>query len=105
RLSILDLSSAGRQPMSRANGQLNIVYNGEIYNFRELRQELEGRGHHFRSRTDTEVILALYEEMGTECVSRLRGMFAFAVWDSRTDNPVLFLARDHLGIKPLVYSA
>ncbi|PYT34255.1 MAG: asparagine synthase (glutamine-hydrolyzing) [Acidobacteria bacterium] len=103
RLSILDLSSAGRQPMSRANDRLWIVYNGEIYNFRELRRELEGRGHQFESRTDTEVILALYEDMGAECVSRLRGMFAFAIWDRRGPDPFLFLARDHFGIKPLVY--
>ena len=105
RLSILDLSSAGRQPMSRADGKLWIVYNGEIYNYRELRRELEGRGHHFLSRTDTEVILALYEETGADCVSLLRGMFAFAVWDRRTQDPVLFLARDHFGIKPLVYAS
>ena len=105
RLSILDLTQAGHQPMSRADGRLWIVYNGEIYNHRELRRELEGRGHHFRSRTDTEVVLALYEEMGTDCVSRLRGMFGFAIWDRRTTDPVLFLARDHFGIKPLVYSS
>src|SRR6058998_1071957 len=105
RLSILDLSSAGRQPMSRADGRLWIVYNGEIYNFRELRRDLEGRGHQFQSRTDTEVILALYEDMGAECVSRLRGMFAFAIWDRRGPDPFLFLARDHFGIKPLVYKS
>ena len=105
RLSILDLSKAGHQPMSRANGKLWIVYNGEVYNFRELRRELEGRGHRFHSNTDTEVILALYEEMGTECVTRLRGMFAFGVLDRRNGEPVLFLARDHFGIKPLIYAS
>src|SRR5206468_8139825 len=105
RLSVLDLSSAGRQPMARADGRLRIAYNGEIYNYRELRRELEGRGHRFVSRTDTEVILALYEEAGVDCVSRLRGMFAFAIWDRRTQEPVLFLARDHFGVKPLLYAS
>ena len=104
RLSVIDLSAAGHQPMSGADGRLWIVYNGEIYNFMELKRMLEGRGHVFRSRTDTEVILALYEEFGTECVARLRGMFAFAIWDLRGDAPLLFLARDHFGIKPLLYA-
>jgi asparagine synthase (glutamine-hydrolysing) len=104
RLSVLDLSSAGRQPMSRAGDRLWIVYNGEIYNYREIRRELDGRGHHFRSATDTEVILALYEDMGPACVTRLRGMFAFAIWDRRAPDPTLFLARDHFGVKPLVYA-
>jgi len=104
RLSILDLSMAGHQPMSRAGGRLWIVYNGEIYNFKSLRRQLEGRGHRFDSRTDTEVILALYEEMGIECLAQLRGMFAFAIWDRREATPVLLLARDHFGIKPLVYA-
>ncbi len=104
RLSILDLSSAGHQPMSLADGKLWIVYNGEIYNFVELRRRLEARGRVFRSRSDTEVILALYEDMGTECVTLLRGMFAFAIWDRRTETPVLFMARDHFGIKPLLYA-
>ena len=102
RLSILDLSAAGRQPMERHG--IRVVYNGEIYNFRELRADLEARGHVFRTRTDTEVLLALYEEDGTECLRRLRGMFAFAIWDPRGPAPVLFLARDHFGIKPLVYA-
>jgi asparagine synthase (glutamine-hydrolysing) len=105
RLSVLDLSIAGHQPMSRAGGKLWIVHNGEVYNFRELRRGLEGRGHRFRSSTDTEVILALYEEMGAECVTRLRGMFAFGVLDRRNGEPVLFLARDHFGIKPLIYAS
>ena len=104
RLSVIDLSSAGHQPMSRADGRIWIVYNGEIYNYRDLRRELEALGHRFRSHTDTEVILALYEELGTECASRLRGMFAFAIWDRRTEDRCLFLCRDHFGIKPLVYA-
>jgi asparagine synthase (glutamine-hydrolysing) len=102
RLSILDLSAAGRQPMERHG--LRLTYNGEIYNFRELRRDLEGRGHVFRTATDSEVILALYEAEGTDCVHRLRGMFAFAIWDPRGPEPILFLARDHFGIKPLVYA-
>jgi len=104
RLSVIDLSRSGHQPMSRAAGKLWIAYNGEVYNYQELRRDLEARGHRFVSRTDTEVILALYEEMGAECVTRLRGMFAFAVWDRRTSEPTLFLARDHFGIKPLLYA-
>ena len=101
RLSIIDLSQAGHQPMSNAAGTLWITYNGEIYNFQELRSELERDGVVFRSKTDTEVILALYERYGIECVQRLRGMFAFAIWDGRTRT--LFLARDRLGKKPLHY--
>jgi len=104
RLSILDLSEAGHQPMSRAGGKLWIVYNGEIFNFKELRRELEGRGQLFQSRSDTEVILALYEDRGVDCVEKLRGMFAFAIWDLRGRSPLLFLARDHFGVKPLVYA-
>jgi len=92
RLSILDLSALGRQPMESQG--LRVVYNGEIYNFRELRADLEAHGRVFRSRTDTEVLLALYEAEGTDCVRRLRGMFAFAIWDPRGPEPTLFLARD-----------
>jgi asparagine synthase (glutamine-hydrolysing) len=101
RLSILDLSPLGHQPMATRDGALVITYNGEIYNFRELRRELESKGHHFRSECDTEVLLYAYAEWGAECVHRLNGMFAFAVWDARAQR--LFLARDRYGIKPLYY--
>ncbi len=103
RLSILDLSAAGHQPMSNATGTLWIVFNGEIYNFLELRAELERAGATFRSRTDTEVILHLYEREGVECLHKLRGMFAFAIWDTRAQS--LFVARDRIGVKPLCYHA
>jgi asparagine synthase (glutamine-hydrolysing) len=102
RLAIIDLSPAGHMPMSNDDGTLWITYNGEVYNFPELRLELEGKGHRFRSHTDTEVILRLYEETGLDCVKCLNGMFAFAIWDSRKQH--LFLARDHFGIKPLYYT-
>jgi asparagine synthase (glutamine-hydrolysing) len=101
RLAIIDLSPLGHQPMRTEDGALVIAYNGEIYNFRELRAELEGKGHRFRSRTDTEVVLAAYREWGARCVERFNGMFAFAVWDARQHR--LFLARDRYGIKPLYY--
>ena len=103
RLAIIDLSEAGHQPMSNEDGTVWLVFNGEIYNYAELRTELIGRGHRFSSHTDTEVIVHLYEELGEECVHRLRGMFAFVVWDSR--NNLLFGARDRLGIKPFHYFA
>jgi len=102
RLSIIDLSSAGRQPMTNEDGMIWIIFNGEIYNFIELREELLAKGHRFRSQTDTEVLIHLYEEEGTNCVNRLIGMFAFAIWDRSKKK--LFLARDHIGIKPLVYA-
>ncbi len=101
RLSIIDLSPAGHQPMTNEDGTLWIVFNGEIYNFQDLRPDLLQRGHRFQSRTDTEVILHLYEEHGPGCLQFLRGMFAFAIWDSRLRQ--LFLARDRLGKKPLCY--
>lgn len=102
RLAIIDLSDAGRQPMASEDGALQLSYNGEIYNFGELRVELEARGHRFRSRTDSEVLLRGYAEWGDAVVSRLRGIFAFAVWDERRRR--LFLARDRLGVKPLYYT-
>lgn len=99
RLAIQDLSSDGHQPMASSDGRFTIVFNGEIYNFNELREELRAGGAVFRSRSDTEVILRLYERHGPECVRRLRGMFAFAIWDAVDRR--CFLARDPLGIKPL----
>ena len=101
RLSIIDLRPEGRQPMANEDGTVQIVFNGEIYNFAEHHQWLIARGHQFRSRTDTEVIIHLYEELGVRCLERLRGMFAFAIWDER--KRCLFLARDRLGMKPLFY--
>lgn len=102
RLSILDLSQAGHQPMCNRAGNRWITYNGEIYNFLELRKELESLGHQFRSSTDTEVLLAAYDEWGIESLRKLNGMFAFGILDLDTDE--LFLARDALGVKPLYYS-
>ena len=102
RLAIIDLTSAGHQPMSnRANG-IWITYNGEIYNFRELRLELEAKGHRFFSQSDTEVIIHLYEEYGTAAFSKLNGIFAFALWDGKQGR--LFIARDRYGAKPLYYT-
>src|SRR6516164_3363047 len=103
RLAIIDLSSAGHMPMSNEDDTVWIAYNGEVYNAAELRQYLEARGHHFRSRTDTEVVLHLYEEEGFDCLKKLNGMFAFAICDLRSRSPRLLLARDHFGIKPLYY--
>jgi asparagine synthase (glutamine-hydrolysing) len=100
RLSVVDLVG-GRQPMANEDGSLRIVYNGEIYNHRDLRRDLVSRGHRYRTESDTETILHLYEEEGEACVERLRGMFAFAVWDARRRR--LFLARDRMGIKPVYY--
>ena len=101
RLAIIDLSSAGKQPMTNETGNVIITYNGEIYNFRELRKELEASGHQFNSHTDTEVVIHAYEEWGEKCVTYFNGMFAFAIWDKQNQN--LFLARDRYGIKPLYY--
>jgi asparagine synthase (glutamine-hydrolysing) len=102
RLSIIDLAG-GHQPIFNEDRSVCIVFNGEIYNFPDLREELEQRGHHFRTNSDTEVIVHLYEEHGSECVQKLRGMFAFALYDERRRR--LLLARDRLGIKPLHYAA
>jgi len=101
RLRIIDLET-GRQPIRNEDGTVWVVFNGEIYNFKELRTELEARGHSFYTATDTETITHLYEEYGTRCVEKLRGMFAFALWDERRRR--LLLARDRLGIKPLYYA-
>lgn len=101
RLSIIDLSEKGKQPMSNEDGTIWITYNGEIYNFQELRSELEEKGHKFNSNTDTEVIIHAYEEYGKDCLQRFNGMFAFCIYDSNKKK--LFLARDRLGKKPLYY--
>ncbi|MBN2301625.1 MAG: asparagine synthase (glutamine-hydrolyzing) [Lentisphaerae bacterium] len=101
RLSIIDLSEHGRQPMSNEDGSIRLVFNGEIYNFQELRADLEARGHVFASHADSEVIVHAYEEFGVESIHKLRGMFAFAIWDA--SQQTIFLARDRIGIKPLYY--
>ena len=111
RLSIIDLPG-GHQPIFNETGNVGIVFNGEIYNFRELRKRLEGLGHSFRTNSDTEVIVHAYEEWGEQCVRELRGMFAFAIWDARSSGATgdnarharIFLARDRMGIKPLYYA-
>jgi asparagine synthase (glutamine-hydrolysing) len=103
RLAIIDLSANGHMPMCNEDGSVWITYNGEIYNFAELRRELQSKGHRFASNTDTEVVIHLYEEEGPDCVKRLNGMFAFAVCDLRSGIPTLFLARDHFGVKPFYY--
>jgi asparagine synthase (glutamine-hydrolysing) len=100
--AFLDLSARGHMPMTSADGRYHIAYNGEVYNYRELRAELQVRGYHFQSNTDTEVVLALYAELGPAMLERLDGMFALAIWDAREAR--LFLARDHVGIKPLYYA-
>lgn len=102
RLAIIDLSQTGAQPMLNEEGSLVVTFNGEIYNYRELRVVLEEKGYRFHSSSDTEVLLHLYEEKGPEMVHDLRGMYAFAIWDSRKEG--LFLARDPFGIKPIYYS-
>src|SRR5262245_50429221 len=101
RLSIIDLAG-GQQPVSNEDGSVWIVFNGEIYNYRELRHDLQQKGHVFRTSSDTETIVHLYEELGPRCVERLRGMFGFAIWDERRQQ--LLLARDRLGIKPMYYA-
>jgi len=102
RLSIIDLSFAGHQPMQDTTAEFTIVFNGEIYNYRDLKLELEAKGHEFRSHSDTEVILVAYREWGTDCLNRLNGMFAFGLYDSARQK--LFLGRDRAGEKPLFYS-
>jgi asparagine synthase (glutamine-hydrolysing) len=101
RLSIIDLSG-GRQPMSDAEKTVWVVFNGEIYNFRELRQELESRGHQFRTKSDTEVIVHGYKQWGADVFNRLNGMFGLAIWDARRQR--LILARDAMGIKLIYYA-
>lgn len=101
RLSIIDLSEHGRQPMTNEDGSIHLVFNGEIYNFNELREQLESKGHQFASNSDSESIIHAYEQYGIECLQHLRGMFAFAIWD--TGRQSLFLARDRIGIKPLYW--
>ena len=103
RLSVIDPTPAGRQPMANEDGTIRIVYNGEVYNYLEIRNELIAKGHTFRSQTDTETLLHLYEDAGMAAVDRLNGMFAFAIWDGRRSR--LWLCRDRIGIKPLVYHA
>ena len=107
RLAILDLSADGHMPMSNEDGTVWITYNGEIYNFADLRHELEAKGTRFRSHTDTEVIAAslrrIWPDRFKDCLNRLNGMFALAICDLRGPSPKLFLARDHFGIKPLYY--
>src|SRR5262249_9366309 len=102
RLSIVDLSHAGRQPMSKEDGSIWITFNGQIYNHQQHRATLLARGHRFHSNADTECIIHLYEEFGVDCVSRLDGMFAFALWDHNRRR--LLLARDRLGKKPVYYT-
>jgi asparagine synthase (glutamine-hydrolysing) len=101
RLSIIDLSSLGHQPMSNDSGTIWITYNGEVYNFKEIREELEKKGYTFRSNTDTEVLVKAYEEWGIECVHKFIGMFAIAIWDRNAKK--LYLVRDRVGVKPLYY--
>jgi len=101
RLAIIDLSDAGNQPFASEDGTLQLLHNGEVYNYRELRRELEAKGRRFRSATDTEVILAAYEEWGDGCVERFNGMWAIAIWDGRKRR--LFCSRDRFGVKPFYY--
>ncbi|MFM7736624.1 MAG: asparagine synthase (glutamine-hydrolyzing), partial [Alphaproteobacteria bacterium] len=102
RLSIIDRSAAGHQPMEALDGAVQITFNGEIYNYREIRRDLESRGHSFRSQSDTEVLLRLYVEEGEGCLARLNGVFTFAIFDRRTGTTLV--ARDALGVKPLYYA-
>ncbi|MDQ3820833.1 MAG: asparagine synthase (glutamine-hydrolyzing), partial [Acidobacteriota bacterium] len=101
RLAIIDLSPVGHQPMQNDDGSLVITYNGEVYNYQNLRCELEAKGYKFHSRTDTEVVLYSYQEWGVDCLKKFNGMFSFAIWNAK--QRMLFLARDRYGIKPLYY--
>jgi len=102
RLSIIDLSPLGSQPMASDDGSVVLAFNGEIYNYRELRRKLEAKGIEFRGHSDTEVLLRLYLAEGEAMLTRLNGVFAFALWDARTE--IMLLVRDALGVKPLYYS-
>src|SRR6266536_4981144 len=102
RLSIVDLDT-GDQPMSNEDDSIWLIFNGEIYNHADIRSRLEAKGHRYRSKCDAEAVVHLYEEYGPDCVHHLRGMFAFAIWDSR--KRVLLLARDRIGVKPLYFAA
>ncbi len=102
RLSIIDLGHAGTAPLSNEDRSIWFTFNGEIYNFEALRKELQSSGHLFQTGTDTEVIVHLYEQYGIDCLARMRGMFAFALWDSRKE--LLFAARDRMGKKPFCYA-
>jgi asparagine synthase (glutamine-hydrolysing) len=102
RLAVIDLSDDAKQPMVNEDDSLSVVFNGEIYNYKQLIDELTKQGHVFRSQSDTEVILHLYEDLESECVDKLDGMFAFALWDKKRDR--FLLARDRFGIKPLYYA-
>jgi asparagine synthase (glutamine-hydrolysing) len=101
RLSIIDIEG-GQQPMPNEDLNLWIVFNGEIFNYIELRRELEEKGHHFRTQSDTEVLVHLYDEYGEDCLSKLNGQFVFSIWDRKKQE--MFLARDRVGIRPLFYS-
>src|SRR5262249_21255711 len=101
RLRLIGLTANARQPMRNEDGSIHLVFNGEIYNFQDLRSELVARGHRFKSRSDTETIVHLYEDEGPDCITRLDGMFAIAIWDERSRR--LLLARDRAGKKPLFY--